>query len=260
MIKNCNSINITNTYLFNKLNSCKITEIEKNQFMHFIKFIVDHLSIKNYPSEVEKLKELSEDVTGSFKGTTILDLNASVLEKKQAILRKYIQDVPYQKDEYKSKLKINKIEGQTVVLSKFIDDTRADCIVIKHTEPTEIAKALPYLEKLYHSLYSMQITTEEDKFNFIKISGEFFWWFCEVKPVNRGDPSIAEIMIRALWKMKGIESPAWKVGLIPWAEVVKELNPKKFALLFHTLFDSIEWSKKAVDESEIIDDKICIIS
>lgn len=140
-------------------------------------------------------------------------------------------------------IKMGKINNEKIPLSKIIfdedvtDPLKIEKIAIDHTQPHQIKNILPHLEHLYTSLVQMEIKNEEDKVRALEISGEFFWWFCEAKPVNRGDPSIAEIMMRAVWKMKGMDNPRWQKELIPWAEVVLALDVNQFSKNFHTLFE-----------------------
>lgn len=83
-----------------------------------------------------------------------------------------------------------------------------------------------------------KINNEKDKARVIEISAEFFWWFCEAKPVLRGNPSIAEVMLQTIWRAKGLSNPAWHKGIIPWAEVVKALDVTEFGRNFYTLFEN----------------------
>ena len=67
--------------------------------------------------------------------------------------------------------------------------------------------------------------------------GLVFWWICQAKPWERGDPSIAEILIKSYCMERGINLPPWKAGIVPWEEVMKTFNPLKFAERFHELFE-----------------------
>lgn len=70
--------------------------------------------------------------------------------------------------------------------------------------------------------------------------GEFFWWFCIIKPVKRGDPSIAEIIVKAVMLSREVPIHPWQNGIIPWAETVLQPNPKKFGSTFHTMFNVLD--------------------
>jgi len=47
---------------------------------------------------------------------------------------------------------------------------------------------------------------EQDPQEIQKLAGAMFWWICQAKPWKRGDPSIAEIIVRAIFKEIGFES------------------------------------------------------
>jgi len=73
----------------------------------------------------------------------------------------------------------------------------------------------------------------------MELLGEIFWWICRAKPFQRGDPSIAEMLVKAVaLACDKIELPPWKEGLIPWAEVMVEPDPHAFGKNFNTLFES----------------------
>lgn len=110
-------------------------------------------------------------------------------------------------------------------------------VTIDHTRCIEIDKILKHSEDLYNTLLRMEVKNEKDKEQILKVSGEFYWWFCEAKPFKRGDPSIAEIMLRAVWKIKGLNNLPWQEGIISWAETVKALDPIEFGENFHRLFE-----------------------
>ncbi|MCB1111760.1 MAG: hypothetical protein H7A37_09350 [Chlamydiales bacterium] len=103
------------------------------------------------------------------------------------------------------------------------------CLI--HTKPENIPKIMRHCEKLHDSL------TVSDHERKIQILGEIFWWICRAKPWERGDPSIAETYFKTLGLFNGILFPAWKEGLIPWEEVIKEPSVDKFGKNFPNLFD-----------------------
>lgn len=68
--------------------------------------------------------------------------------------------------------------------------------------------------------------------------GQVYWWICQAKPWNRGDPSIAEMLIKTkLYKQGSLIRP-WKQGLIPWVEVMKEPDPVAFGRKFKELLQA----------------------
>jgi hypothetical protein len=60
----------------------------------------------------------------------------------------------------------------------------------------------------------------------LKTLGLIFWWTCQAKPFLRGDPSIAEMLIKIL---SDETLPPWKQGVVPWVKVMDFTNPNEFA-------------------------------
>lgn len=125
---------------------------------------------------------------------------------------------------------IGTIHGKQLELS-FIN---LDTLVLYHTDPDLIPEIMDYAEELY----SLAIQ-ENDPTKVHEIAGLFFWWVCQAKPWLRGDPSSAEIIIRAIFASKQIPNLPWKEKLVPWGEATKEFDPTAFSQNFHTLFDKL---------------------
>jgi Avirulence protein len=83
---------------------------------------------------------------------------------------------------------------------------------------------------------------ESDETRICELMGEIFWWICQAKFWERGDPSIAELLVKTVFYQKGIPLLPWKPELVPWCAVMKELDVNEFGRKFHTLFDE-EFSK-----------------
>ena len=149
---------------------------------------------------------------------------------------------------------IGKINGKSIELSKIdfretykdeslkklvetkIEQSREKCTLLTHTSQENAVLVMSHVKKtLYPEACAIN---DQNKLN--KKLGEIFWWICQAKPWNIGDPSIAELLIRSVWQEKGLESPAWKVGIIPWEEVSVEPDMEIFSQKFHTFF---EWQK-----------------
>lgn len=139
------------------------------------------------------------------------------------------------KKDYSLITKTAQINSETIELSKILINLNLS--EIKHTDSVNIEKIHQHMAILYDTLIHTPVENETDKVRIIEIAGQLFWWFCESKPVNLGDPSIAEIIVRSIFNLKGIEDLPWKKDLIPWAEVVKEFDVEQFGKKFHTLFD-----------------------
>lgn len=73
----------------------------------------------------------------------------------------------------------------------------------------------------------------------LDLTPHIFWWICAAKPWERGDPSIAEAMVRALYKSKGTDLPPWRPHVIPWVEATKCFSPEAFAEKWTSLFESV---------------------
>lgn len=135
---------------------------------------------------------------------------------------------------YQSKCVAN-LDGQLIPLS-FVNKTGEGAGEngpgIQHTQPNELEKIIPYIESLYNQL--VLLTSEEEVW---KLSGRIFWWICQAKPWDRGDPSIAEIFLKTIFTLKGISYPMWKPSIVPWEEVTIEFDVDKFANNFVNLFE-----------------------
>lgn len=132
---------------------------------------------------------------------------------------------------------------------EIIDLTHWNKTNIYHTASNLLPVISPYLGELYQ-----QLLAEQDPKKAMELSGRLFWWICQAKPWSRGDPSIAEILIRTIWNLKGMENLAWKKGVIPWVEVTKEVSEEDFAQNFWSFFDPdfMEDSTEN-EESELLD-------
>ena len=123
------------------------------------------------------------------------------------------------------------IDGVYVNLSKVL--IKGDDISILHTDPSEISKVMSHIEKLYY--LALNETNEE---RLLEQLGEIYWWICQGKPWFGGDPSIAEMLIKTIWRFRtGKDLPPWKIDLVPWESVIEQANVKKYKLNFQNLLD-----------------------
>lgn len=103
---------------------------------------------------------------------------------------------------------------------------------IYHTIVQNIPKVIDYADEIYQ-----QALSAEDPEKIMELCGRLFWWICQAKPWYRGDPSIIEILIRSIFKEKGMQNRPWKAGMIPWGEATLEFDVDAFAKNFHNLFE-----------------------
>lgn len=107
--------------------------------------------------------------------------------------------------------------------------------VIIHTSNLEVKREImDRVEALCDQSLKMPLSRDQ----FVENMGRAFWWICQAKPWLRGDPAIAEMVIRSYCLRKGIDLPPWKENVVPWEEVMKCPDPEVFAKNFHTLFRS----------------------
>lgn len=100
-----------------------------------------------------------------------------------------------------------------------------------HTQVDNIPIIMEYTKELYEQALKVDNPTEVKE-----IAGKIFWWLCQAKPWLRGDPSIAEIIVRSICTVKGLSNHPWKNDTIPWAEAMKDFNPEDFSKRFYSLF------------------------
>jgi len=67
--------------------------------------------------------------------------------------------------------------------------------------------------------------------------GEFFWWWCQVKPVNLGDPSIGEMLFKSFLISKGLPVPGWKKDIVPWEETLVIFDAVEFGEQFSSFWE-----------------------
>ncbi len=130
-----------------------------------------------------------------------------------------------------------KISNKIIPLSQkffgevdFQDYKKLNFLIHTHYKFTSLI--MDHVETLYEE--SLQINNTEKLH--CKL-GEIFWWICKAKPWNRGDPSIAELLIKSIYRFHEIEPPAWKTGIIPWVAVECEPDVDQFANNFKNLLE-----------------------
>ncbi|MBS3904397.1 MAG: hypothetical protein KGZ39_03635 [Simkania sp.] len=155
--------------------------------------------------------------------TTPVTKLSGVYESILVELRSKYPEIHFQKS-----YQVKAWTGQKEIPLSMIDGYRN---LLYHTDAKWIPDILAHLEQLY-----TQACASKDPSELIALSGKIFWWFCHAKPLKLGDPSTIEMLLRALWEEKGIPSPTWRKDVIPWKEVIKELDVEQFAKNFYTLF------------------------
>lgn len=125
-----------------------------------------------------------------------------------------------------------KISGVVYPLSQFV---LVNGILSKvlHT-PFRVCQRINYGADLFNQLINDALTLKEERAVIEKL-GEFFWWFCKIKPLVNGDPSVAEILVKAVLSSKNFEVPGWQPKTTPWVEVELECDPRKFGKKFYQL-------------------------
>lgn len=129
---------------------------------------------------------------------------------------------------------ISTINDKPIQLSAMYESLDgAGAVHLEHTDPDLIPEIMDYIEDLYN-----QILKEKDPDKVQELAGLMFWWICQAKPWERGDPSIAEIIIRSIFAAKQMPNLPWKPGVVPWVEAMKDFDPNQFSQRFSTLFES----------------------
>lgn len=124
-----------------------------------------------------------------------------------------------------------KIEDEEIPLSKI--KITPESVDVTHTDYAVVPTLLNHVETLYN-----QALQETDKEKLLYLTGKIFWLLCHSKPWVGGDPSIAEMFIKVIWRHQtGEDLPPWKVGIVPWESVMKEPDIEKFSKNFANLFD-----------------------
>lgn len=107
---------------------------------------------------------------------------------------------------------------------------------VEHTkDPKTRQMILEAVEEMY-----LNALLEADPNRLTERLGEIFWWLCQAKPWERGDPSIAETIIKSVADFKDSRLPGWKEGIVPWEEVMKTPDPLEFARNFHKLLGPLK--------------------
>lgn len=113
---------------------------------------------------------------------------------------------------------------------------------LDHTPPDNIE----ILEKVYLTRLDEAIDTDKnDLIGLQKKLGEFYWYYCQAKPLVAGDPASAEATFKGILDEKGWNVPGFKPGVVPWEEVSKTRSAKEFGENFANLFAG-EMTRKTV--------------
>lgn len=131
---------------------------------------------------------------------------------------------------YKNEFVVAKIGDKKIELSRIWFDSNIKAIT--HTPPDTIPFIMEHVKQLYKQ--TMECDDAEKK---MQLLGEIFWWICQAKPWDYGDPSIAELIVRIVIETSGMKNLGWKEEIGPWEEVMKEFDPKKFGENFFRLFE-----------------------
>lgn len=141
---------------------------------------------------------------------------------------------------YNSKMHFGAVKGfigeKEIELSELCFYPNNGRKVLVHTQVENIPIIMEYTKELYEQALKTDNPTEVKE-----IAGRIFWWICQAKPWVRGDPSIAEIIVRSIFTVKGIPNHPWKNDTIPWTEAMKDFNPEDFSKRFYSLFADTEW-------------------
>ena len=120
-------------------------------------------------------------------------------------------------------------ESLAIGLSSFSIQTD----LLRHADPQVSVEVMKRVKKELIP----KILAETDRGQLIKQAGEIFWWICQAKPWDLGDPSIAEVFVKSILLSKGIDLGMWKKGIMPWEEATLALDATSFGQLFPTLFE-----------------------
>ena len=125
-----------------------------------------------------------------------------------------------------------KIDEKPIPLSFLVRQVNEDCYAIIHT-PCEYLEVLTgECQKRY------QLALQEKDIDKLMFQlGRLFWLICQAKLWIRGDPSIAEIIVRSVLLSKDWKAPSWKKGIIPWEEVSIYIDGDDFGRDFASLFE-----------------------
>lgn len=129
----------------------------------------------------------------------------------------------------KSATVIATLNGEQVPLTKINFELNK----IEHTDQIHIPKILAHVDELYKKAMA-----SHDEKEILEISGQIYWWICQAKPWSFGDPSIAEMLVRAIHEAKGMDSQPWKMEIVPWETTVLAFNPEEYGRKFADLFES----------------------
>lgn len=120
---------------------------------------------------------------------------------------------------------IDQPEDKILLSAIFLNDR------VHHCYPRNIPKGMQYVEKIFTDSLVLEGDALYQKL------GEFFWWWCQVKPVIAGDPSIGELLFKAILLSKNDQIRGWKPGIVPWEETIVEYDSNRFGKNFTLLWE-----------------------
>lgn len=104
---------------------------------------------------------------------------------------------------------------------------------IYHTPTKNIEAILGECAEIYKTAIK-----EDNIKELVPLLGKLFWLICQAKPWRRGDPSIAEIIVRSILLSKDLKASPWKEGIAPWIEASKYIDGNAFGRDFASLFQT----------------------
>ncbi len=154
-------------------------------------------------------------------------------ENLSSLLKSKSSFVEEKKNEHETDYQLKApLRGEMISHSLINIDNEGRVIIFHTKEKDVIQKILKGVAKLFD-----EARAERDDNKFIEKIALTYWWICQAKPWNLGDPSIAEMLIKTLCLERGQPLPAWKKGVVPWEKVMECFDPDDFVAQFPTFFE-----------------------
>lgn len=119
----------------------------------------------------------------------------------------------------------NKVIG-TLQKFKIKPTNETEYIVIKNTEPEEIANFWDETEKIFNNIEKTRKEikagkrTKENLASLNEKIGKFHWYFTNIRPYERGSAGIADVVAKSIYESAGVQISPFKKNVAPDLEAM----------------------------------------
>jgi hypothetical protein len=125
-------------------------------------------------------------------------------------------------------------DGTELRLTELLFDSETGQLSWRHTSAEHIPAILSHAGDLYDQALDPNLPLDRT----LEIVAELHWWLCQAMPYYRGSAAISDMVIKTIFKQRGIEVGPWAEGVAADIEALVTTDPETYARLFPTLFET----------------------